>query len=101
MIVSHQLSSTTSLYRDKIHIENAHSIEERFLVEKYPMRICCGLAEILRRGGPVDQAGLTKRRSYGKARDRLVQRVRTKITPECVSSTAWMQAFMIGATNLS
>ncbi len=42
----------------KIHMENAHSIEERLLVEKYLMRICCGLAEILHRGGLVDRAGL-------------------------------------------
>src|SRR5947208_13667604 len=45
-------------------------------------------------------SGTAKRRLYGKAIDRLVQRARTKITPECISSTAWMQAFMIGAINL-
>ena len=30
----------------KIHMENEQSIEERFLIEKYPMRICFGVAEI-------------------------------------------------------
>jgi hypothetical protein len=47
-----------SFHKAKLYEVYADSKEERFPAEKYLIRICCGLAEILHRGGLVDRAGL-------------------------------------------
>lgn len=81
-------------------MENALSIGERFFMSKISnagLLSPCGDFTSRRTGRSSEAA---KRRSYGKARDRLVHRLRTKITPKCISGTTWMQAFMIGAMNL-
>ena len=42
----------------RLYIAYADSEGEPFLAEKYSVSVCCGLAEILHRGGLVDRAEL-------------------------------------------